>query len=159
MSERHLATADFEALAEEILINGNSFRFQATGSSMRPFILNGDVVQIEPLAPASFKRGTIIFCRLSPNRLAVHRIVRVKEQVNEKLLLIQGDAMLQPDGWIPARQVIGVVSTVMRGSQVIRQDSPSNRAMSWLWIRAEPVRPVLLILVGAFWKFLKLFTV
>jgi len=156
MPERLLEPADFEALAEELLNHGSSFRFQASGMSMRPFILHGDLVVITPLSGAPpLKRGTVVLCRLAPNFLVVHRVIRVKVERGETRLLIQGDAILHPDGWIAVGQVLGVALSVVRGEHPMRLDSRLSQALAALWLWAEPLRPALLRVGQAVWQIMK----
>jgi len=48
---RRLPMAVFTRLAKDVLGRGASFRFQARGNSMTPFIRDGDVIAIVPMRP------------------------------------------------------------------------------------------------------------
>jgi len=77
------------------LQRGQHVRLTATGGSMRPFMHNGDVVELEPLdsLPA---RGDVVLvrCGSERERYVLHRVVRVE---SEKLF-IRGDAQEYCEG-------------------------------------------------------------
>src|SRR3972149_845028 len=83
MSEREatikdLKAADFDCLVREVLGKGGGLRFRARGTSMSPFIRDGDVVRVEPAAPSRLKRGEIVLCRRRWGSHTVHRLVRLQ---------------------------------------------------------------------------------
>jgi signal peptidase len=151
MSERVLNFNDFDALAAEILKAGNTLRFEANGNSMRPFIYNGQIVEIEPVEPGKLKRGDIVLCRLEKDWLVLHRIVRMQAVAGKKKLVIQGDAMPLPDGAIAPEQVLGRVAAVYRGEDRLGVDRHFISFLAVIWMEFAPVRPFLIDL----WHFLR----
>ena len=126
----------FETLAAQLLGQKNSIRFRAAGSSMRPFILDGDDVEIQPVAPPTLKRGDIVLICLSSGRLLLHRVV----QVRPHKFLIQGDALLVADGWVDSDQVLGKVSAIYRQGKHIDPAAPLRMRLGWLWLAVAPLR-------------------
>jgi hypothetical protein len=51
VSERLITHEDFGALAAEVLSKGFPFRFKAHGNSMRPFIYNGETIELTAVDP------------------------------------------------------------------------------------------------------------
>jgi len=77
-----LSGAQISKLMCEVLARGGTFRFRAGGSSMFPFIRDGDVVSIVSLPSRTPRLGAVIaFRRADPAvvyraYLVVHRLVR-----------------------------------------------------------------------------------
>ena len=140
MPELTLEHADFEALAKEILACANCLRFRASGSSMRPFIWDGDLIELYPLGPGPLRRGDVVLCRLGPGRLVLHRIVRLEPSAAGPRLLIQGDARLAPDGSISAEAVLGRAVAVCHGTHRYSMDSRLVRSLVSVWMWLAPLR-------------------
>ena len=51
---------DFLGIMRSILEKGISFRFKAGGSSMIPFIRNGDIVTVRPYRGAPIQKGDVV---------------------------------------------------------------------------------------------------
>jgi len=131
--------AEFESLAVSFLQSGQSLRFRARGESMHPFINNGDLVEVKPVPINSFRRGDIVFCRLTDSRLVIHRVI----QVMPGSLITQGDSLLKSDGIIPAENVLGRVVTIIQKGKLVRLDSSWMKLLSFLWSAMAPLRLVL----------------
>ena len=116
-SELITSNNQFLEITISVLSKGCLFRFQASGSSMSPFIKNGDVITLAPPSQKTIHRGTVA-AFLSPlaGKLVVHRIVDHK---GGKFLL-KGDTCRQPDGWVDPLDIIGVVVGVERGDKPVR---------------------------------------
>lgn len=101
----------------DVLARGIPFKFQARGSSMMPFIRDGDVITIAPLQRGGAGLGTIVaFTRPGNGILVVHRIV----DISENLFFINGDNYPQnPDGWVPFENLLGRVVEVNRNGRRI----------------------------------------
>lgn len=103
-------------LIEAVHEKGASFRFQAPGHSMTPSIRDGDVITISPLGSIVPRRGDVIAFR-HPERpqLLVHRVLHTHPQ--DKRYFIKGDNCPIADGWVPAENVLGLVTKVERGGR------------------------------------------
>jgi len=144
MRELILEQNDFLGLAGEVLHQGGSFSFKAHGSSMYPFIRNGDVLRVEPVAGDALGVGTIALYRCSQNRFGAHRVVRRHVRNGRTLLTMRGDALLRPDETVAAIQVVGKVVGVQRGQKVVRLDRGPWLVASGLWQTSHPLGPFLL---------------
>ena len=117
---------------QAVLEKGKSFRFRARGTSMRPFIRDGDTLTIAPLATGRPRRGeAVVVFRPSEIRpcLLVHRIVGV----HERGFAIQGDAAdCEPES-IPPEAIVGRVVRVERGGKDIRLGlGPERQLLAWM---------------------------
>jgi signal peptidase I len=126
----------FGDLSGELLSLGFGVRFRAPGTSMHPTIRHGDVITVEPVAPAKLKRGDIILYRLQNDSIA-HRIVNIEERNGCGLtFILRGDASATCDDPVEAQQVLGKVVCLERDNRPI--DPYSWRVRLWgtlyLWL-------------------------
>ena len=106
----------FVVVSSELLARGYGVRFRASGASMRPAICDGDVITVEPAAPASLIPGRVIVYRQA-DRVFAHRLVSVgADDAGQERLLLRGDAAHVCDAPISPAQVLGEVVAVRRGS-------------------------------------------
>jgi len=119
----------FAELMEAVLEKNVPFRFTARGSSMTPFIRDGDVLIISPVS-LRLRRGDVVpFINPSSNQLMVHRIL----DVSREGCLIKGDNNSVPDGRIPASRIIGHVVRVEQGGRPARFGlGPERFLIAWL---------------------------
>lgn len=115
-------------LIEAVHEKGAPFRFKANGYSMTPAIRNGDIITVSPLANLSIKRGDVVAFR-HPERpqMLVHRVLRKKGDH----FLIKGDNCPTVDGWIPAENILGLITRVERNGKA--RFWP-NRSQPYFWL-------------------------
>jgi signal peptidase I len=107
---------EFAGLMEAVLEKNVPFRFRATGSSMTPFILDGDVVTMEPVSERLRPGHVVVFVNFRCNKLMVHRILRASPSG----YVIRGDNNSEPDGLMPASSIVGRVVRVERRGRRVR---------------------------------------
>jgi len=140
IAEISLSGADLAGLLGDVVAKGAAFRFKALGGSMSPFIRNGDVVTVAPVARP--RTGDVAaFRRPEDGRLVVHRVVAVRSDS----LLIKGDNIDSPDGRIPASNVVGRVSRVERNGRTCRLGIGPERLAVAVLSRCGLLRPILQI--------------
>ena len=124
-----LAPGDFRELLREAMSRGVSLRFAAAGTSMDPFIKDGDVVTVAPL-PARLVPGDIVAAVSPANGLViVHRIV----SLNEDEALLKGDNLSAADGTAAGAAQLGRVARVERdGRTVVLGIERGNGLIAWL---------------------------
>ena len=123
-------------LSGDLLSLGLGVRFRAPGTSMHPTIRHGDVITVEPVAPAKLKRGDIILYRFQ-NDFIAHRIVNVEEREGCKLtFILKGDASTGCDAPVKPEQVLGKVVCLERDQRIIDPYSLNVRiwSMLYLWL-------------------------
>jgi signal peptidase I len=138
MPDVYLESSEFDSLAAEILAGANTLRFKAGGTSMHPFVQDGDILAVRPVSFDQVHQGDIILCRLVNRHLVAHRARQVDH--TGRSLLLQGDYLPEPDGRIQAQDVLGKVVSVQRGSRVISLITPLNRFHSNAWGILAPWR-------------------
>lgn len=96
-----LGRDDFREIAEEVLGSGKSLSFVAGGTSMAPFIKEGDTVTVRP--ERRLRIGDIALLRTPEDLLLLHRVVRTTKTG----IITQGDACLCEDDFTPFEYVLG----------------------------------------------------
>ncbi|MEW5849907.1 MAG: hypothetical protein AB2A00_14020 [Myxococcota bacterium] len=76
------------------------------GGSMTPCIPHLSRVRLQR-PPARLVPGHVVLARVV-HRLVVHRVVAVEAHA----LLLQGDSLPSPDGWVPRAEVLGLATHV-----------------------------------------------
>lgn len=119
----------FAGLMQAVLEKNVPFQFSASGSSMTPFIRDGDAITVAP-SPLQLRPGDVVaFVNVRSNQLMVHRIIHASPAG----CLIKGDNNSVPDGLMPASSIIGrVVQVVRRGRQVRLGLGIERFAIAWL---------------------------
>ncbi len=112
------------------LERGQQVRLTATGSSMQPFLFDGDVIALE--ACPWPKVGDIVLVRGATGRLVLHRVAR---RVDDAFYVV-GDAQREQEGPFGRRALLGRAVLVFREERAIRLD----RGVPWLagriWMRS-----------------------
>jgi signal peptidase I len=136
-----LSKGDFHDLAGQILQNGHGVRFQASGGSMRPFILDGDILEVAPKAGGQLRPGDVLLVAACEGKWLAHRVVKTGHRDGQPAFLIKGDACPSPDGWFGSEQVLGRVVAVDHGSKRIELTSGVQRLRARLWVSIAPWVP------------------
>ena len=147
MQEISLSGTSFIDLLKATLNKKASFRFQANGFSMSPFIKDGDVITISPLINGSIGIGKpVAFIHFQTGKLVVHRVVgRYGNNY-----LIKGDRSTEADGLIPRKNILGIVTRVEREDRAIQLGMGPERfiiaflskvrflsLIFWIWRKAR----------------------
>jgi len=104
------------ALIHTVVDEKKSFRFKVKGFSMSPFIKDGDIVTVSPLANSSVRIGdSVAFINSYSKKLVIHRVVGK----NNDCYLIKGDNVPEIDSFIPRNDILGHVSRVERNGKNI----------------------------------------
>ena len=131
---------EFLGLARAVLGRGASFRFRASGGSMAPFIREGDLLTIRPLADNAPHLGDIVaFIHPDRERLTVHRIIGRRNGA----CLLRGDNASRPDGWVPWTKVLGRLETADRRGRRVRIGFGYDRLAFAVLLRLGLLRTIL----------------
>ena len=144
---RLLSSEDAAELVRGVLEQGVDCRIQVKGSSMTPFVRDGDVVTLAPASICPPRFGDVVAC-IHPvsGRLVVHRVVvRIHNKV-----FVRGDNRVCGEPPIAEDAVLGVVRRVERRGRLVRLGlGPERNLIAWLsrtGLLARIVFPVLRIL-------------
>ena len=115
--EQIMPNQQFSVLMAEVLKTGKAFRFQASGSSMNPFIKDGDILTLVAVSHRPIRMGNVLaFYHPKNVKLTIHRFVTRKQ----KTFLMKPDNAMSADGWINQDEVIGMVQVIERVGNKIR---------------------------------------
>jgi signal peptidase I len=104
-------------LMRAVLAKGKTFRFRARGLSMSPFIKDGDVVTVTPVAGSRPRTGDIVaYLHPATDKAAVHRVVRKKSGFYS----LKGDNSAETDRALPLERILGIVTRVERDGSRVR---------------------------------------
>ena len=130
-------------LLEAVLTKGASFRFQAKGFSMSPFIKDGDIVTISPVSGNMPGLGDVVaFTHPNNRRLVVHRVIGKEKD----FWIIGGDNTPEADGHIPGKNVLGCVTQVEREGRRVYLGLGPERYPIALLAHKKLLIPLLLLL-------------
>lgn len=102
----------FVELLQATLAEGAPFTFRARGSSMHPFIKDGDVITVSPLEENAPGLGDVVaFIQGEIENLVVHRVIRIRANS----YCMKGDGTTGVGSPVPAVNVLGLVTRVKRG--------------------------------------------
>ncbi len=107
--EAHALTdvEQIELIAALLNDKGQPVKIPLRGGSMRPWILSGDVICVEPLKQTP--RPGMVVMVLFKDYLLVHRVIRVSRT---GWVCTRGDASLRADPWHPPHEILGEVTQV-----------------------------------------------
>ncbi len=130
----------FSSITEELLRQGNTVRFRASGVSMKPFIRDGDLLTVMPARTDSLRTGDVIFYNSSSNDITAHRVVAICNLEGERVFLVRGDATGGPFENITAEQILGRVAGIHRGNRWIPTGAPHYRLPPVAWAHIQTLR-------------------
>jgi len=113
-----LAVPAFIQLMRITLAEGIPFQFRARGSSMHPFIKDGDEITVSPVRNGLPGVGDVVaFIGKGSERLLVHRIIHIDGDSYG----MKGDGTIGGgDNPVTAADILGIVSKVRRDGKKIR---------------------------------------
>lgn len=139
------STAEIADTLEDMIKDGATVPLCVSGTSMRPFLLEGrDVVWLGECKPVDFKRGRILLFKRNDGTLVLHRIRKV---LQDGSLLMNGDAQTWCET-ILQTQAIACVSEIERPGKKTSCESFAFKLRSEIWQLLMPLRSLLL----RFWR-------
>jgi signal peptidase I len=133
------SSQDFLALASTILSQGNRLRFQAQGASMIPLIMDGDILDIEPIIGKEIKPGDIVFYRTDNGRVIVHRVIKKIFQNHAPVFTVRGDAHSHEGEAVRLEDILGRVAVIERGSRSLNLHNFPGRLVNMATFRLSPL--------------------
>lgn len=133
-------------LAAEILREFFEVRFVARGTSMLPAIYPGDCLTVKSFGAEAPRGGDIVLCRRT-GEFRVHRIMGILEEGPATLYVLRGDALTHDDPPVPARELLGRVTFIVRRGKSVELNSPQRVHHRFLRsiVRRSKVATVLLL--------------
>lgn len=124
---------------EEYLKRGEKVFINVRGTSMLPFLEEGDKVLLVSGSKVTLRKGSVVLVRIRHNYI-LHRIIRM----DENTLLLAGDANSKLTENVIYADIIGVMIEIYRNDYPLHINSFRNRMAVWIWIFIRPFRGYLL---------------
>lgn len=122
---------------KDTLRDGGHFPLVVTGTSMQPFLKNGeDVVWLRACNPSDIKKGAILLFERVDDSLVLHRVNKI---LPDGKILMNGDAHKWREK-ISLGQVIAVVDEIEKNGKKISCSAPWYRFRVFAWRLLRPVR-------------------
>lgn len=135
-----LGHSEFTQLSSEILGEGHRLRFTAHGSSMAPFVRDGDVLTVLPVEGVKLKLGNIVFYRSGGASLIAHRIVGIEHNGENTLLRLRGDSSPGSEELVSQENILGLIASLERPEGERVQINQGNWArLGSLWVHLFPL--------------------
>ena len=124
-----------DELGVDLLRRGERLRIKTRGSSMTPFLRDGDTAIVSPVTAANVNVGDVICYEAPPGKLLVHRVIA--RVVNG--FVMKGDA-LRVSERVDRTAVLGTVIAIERDGRLRTLDS---RAARWRNRAIAALAPIL----------------
>lgn len=134
-------------LSEAILSRGTNARLTVAGTSMWPFVRNGDVVELAAVGDRKIAVDDLILARRDDGLYALHRVV----QVSDEGIYLCGDAQVNRDGPLRREQCLAVVVAAWHKGRPLPLNHLLTRLTVRLWRWLTPCRPFLLAVLRRGW--------
>lgn len=121
------------------LDTGARVRFTATGSSMFPFLRNGETVEIERVEDGELRPGDVALAERADGSYVLHRIADIRQ---DRVFMVSDAG--NEDGWLPLTSIIARACAVRRNDRWIRLDTAGARRLGLGWTKLHFVGPPLL---------------
>ena len=134
------------ALVADTLRRFSEVRFVARGTSMLPAIYPGDCLTVKSFGAAAPRPGDIVLSRRA-GEFRVHRIVGILEERPAMFYALRGDALTDDDPLVPASELLGRVTSLVRRGRPFDLNSPDGIRLRFLRsiVRHSKVATVLLL--------------
>ena len=123
---------------QQYLQQGKSLRIPVKGGSMKPFLLPGDQVLLQPVEKGDLQLGLILLAK-HEGSLVLHRLVRH----NQDGIWLAGDANLAQHEQLNHSDVLAKAVRVYRVKLEIDLEQWWRAYLGQGWYRARPLRRIL----------------
>ena len=118
-------------------------RMTVNGSSMLPFLHDGDVVELGPIH-SLLRMGDVVLLQCSEERYVLHRVVRIEGDG----FFLRGDTQQHCQGPFTQSDVLGKVIVSYRNGRARALDRGAWRLAGLIWTRCKPLGLWLFLLAG-----------
>lgn len=142
MREISLTQIEMASLSNKIYSKGSALCFKVRGSSMYPFIRDGDILAIQPVEISDLRIGDIVSFESGSQKIIAHRLIQKQLQKGTVFLRTRGDAVKKPDDFITEKQIVGRVFKIKRGHKIIQINRGFRLIAAIIWTRCSPLGPL-----------------
>ena len=135
-----LPNQSFFSEVKALLDEGKQVRIPVKGSSMRPFLWNGDTVELLPVSEHTIRWGEIVLSLTNTGRIVLHRVAFKRKD----RLWLMGDAHTRQKEQVTMGDVWAFTVTAYRNGKLRKLDSFGRRCAVFGWFLVLPFRGLLL---------------
>jgi len=130
----------YSAAIRRAMDRQGSIEMKSTGTSMFPFIRQGDMCYFRSFEPEHIQPGDVLLFINDSGDLVCHRVIELKRDREEALafILCKGDTNLLPDPPVPSEQVIGKLTHIRKKWLTLSPDNGLGRLWGKLIIGMPP---------------------
>lgn len=124
--------ADASLIAKEFMRREGMLKIRSHGTSMFPFIREGDLCTFEAPEARSgpgYRPGDVLLAAVGSGLLVGHRLHRIERMRAGMRYRLKGDANLRFDDWLEEKQILGKLVLIERQRRTIRMNGPA--ALVW----------------------------
>jgi signal peptidase I len=132
----------FSELGQELVAGGKPLRLRVAGTSMAPFLQEGDFIEVTSVRREDLRMGDLLVFQRAGGVLTVHRFLRWIVEDAQAPLLTKGDATGSLDELVPFQRIIGRVVMILREGVRISMLSPRARVINYVLARLTFYRPL-----------------
>lgn len=142
-----LDTAAYLDAAAQLIEQGKeNIPVPVKGSSMKPFLSEGDTVYLVS-ASCDIRRGDIVLYRRANGRYVLHRVCSLEQDGSAEML---GDAQVSKETLPDRSSFVGLVSFCIRKGRKITRNSLRWRVFAAVWLNVIPLRSKIMRAAGLF---------
>ncbi len=131
-----VASAEIMPVIRSVIAGGQAVRLTVRGDSMRPFLRDGDQVELAPAPAPRVGDPVLVRAGRGPEaRYLLHRVVRLAHEH----VFVRGDAQRVEEGPFPVDDVIGRVTTILRAGRTLDLDRRRWRLAGRAWVAGGPM--------------------
>jgi hypothetical protein len=152
MSTVSLNRQDAFDIAASVLREKNArLRFSAPGNSMTPFILDGDVLEVQPCPANQAQPMDVLLYACPGQKLIAHRLLNIERKRQGVTFVLRGDSRTGAFELVKPEWVLGRVVAVKRRGRWLRIDIPIIQTLARLWVCTPDIFRRVLWWVGGEW--------
>lgn len=106
---RTIPLAPFTDLIADCAAKGVSVRLRATGGSMAPAIIDGEVITLTPAEVSDIAVGDVVAARVDGEAMVIHRVVALRDTGGKRGFALRGDRCSGEPELVGAPDILGVV--------------------------------------------------
>jgi len=138
-SGKHLSVRDFIDILDAAHQKKGKITFKAKGSSMAPFIKDGDMLTIRPMERQRLIGRIVLYLDPCDEIIMVHRVI---DKIGRDFI-IKGDNQKESDGQKPFNTFKGIVDAIQRNGDEITFGLGSERRLIAMLSRMKLLLPAL----------------
>lgn len=112
----------FPTLCRNLLAEGHPVRFTARGTSMFPFICDGDLLTVVPAGANDLRVGDVVLYERPDGRLVAHSLVVKERRGHTTMLTTRAEGLPGADDRFASDAVLGKVVSVRTGRRSVSLD-------------------------------------